>query len=187
MRKSVSNKPLPRLLRSARKVNTVNCDTVAYPGLWAYCRQAFPYPVTEGLPVNHALAVEYGPSNLSEAHHTVTGSHRTFKSRLPARCIWVQGGQKAAHIVGAMAAVRCPNDALSPVAARQPGPGNDVTVYNADAGLWHTRRIWLVSPLFCGHFALASAVDCGLSAIPSIQMKNTASTAIDSIRCSSKP
>lgn len=109
------------------------------------CRQAFPYPVTEGLPVNHALAVEYGPSNLSEAHHTVTGSHRAFKSRLRARCIRAQGGQKAAHIVGAMSAVRCPNDALYPVSLpASPGTGNDVTVYNADPGLCHTRRIWLV-------------------------------------------
>ena len=35
-----------------------------------------------------------------------------------------------------MAAVRCPNDALYAVSLpSSPGPGNDLTVYNADRGL----------------------------------------------------
>ena len=46
--------------------------------------------------------------------------------------------------VGAMAAVRCLN-ALYPVSLpSSPCPGNNVMVYNADPGLCHTRRIWLV-------------------------------------------
>ena len=43
-----------------------------------------------------------------------------------------------------MAAVSCPNDALHPVCPSAAAPGNDVTVYNADPGLCHTQRIWLV-------------------------------------------
>ncbi|HET8922459.1 MAG TPA: hypothetical protein VFN26_05620 [Candidatus Acidoferrum sp.] len=69
-----------------------------------------------------------------------------LKTSAPLRKHTSVGMANAALIVGTMAAVRCPNDALYPVSLpSSPGPGNDVTVYNAAPGLCHTRRIWLVA------------------------------------------